>query len=52
MTGSHVGHDVKIGDRNTIANNCLLGGHVIIGTGTFLGGELYSISLFIWETFA
>ena len=38
MTGSHVGHDVKMGDRNTIANNCLLGGHVIIGTGTFLGG--------------
>ena len=38
MTGSHVGHDVKMGDRNIIANNCLLGGHVIVGTGTFLGG--------------
>ena len=38
MTGSHVGHDVSIGDRNIIANNCLLGGHVIIGNGTFLGG--------------
>jgi len=38
MTGSHVGHDVMMGDQNIIANNCLLGGHVIIGNGTFLGG--------------
>lgn len=38
MTGSHVGHDVKMGDRNIIANNCLLGGHVTIGNGSFLGG--------------
>jgi len=38
MVGSHVGHDSVIGDRNVIANACLLGGHVTVGNRAFLGG--------------
>ncbi len=38
MAGSHVGHDVTIGNQNVIANNCLLAGHVCIANHTFLGG--------------
>ena len=38
MTGSHLGHDVSIGNQNVIANNCLLAGHVSIENNTFLGG--------------
>ncbi len=38
MVGSHVGHDAVIGDRNIIANACLLGGHVTVGNRAFLGG--------------
>ena len=38
MAGTHLGHDVQMGDRNIVANNCLLAGHVIIGSATFLGG--------------
>ncbi|MFT5192914.1 MAG: UDP-N-acetylglucosamine acyltransferase [Verrucomicrobiales bacterium] len=38
MVGSHLGHDCKMGDDNTLANHCLLGGHVQMGNGGFLGG--------------
>jgi len=38
MTGCHVAHDCRIGDRVVIANAVLLGGHVHIGDRTFLGG--------------
>lgn len=38
MTGAHLGHDVILGDQNTIANNCLLAGHVEVGNCCFLGG--------------
>ena len=38
MAGSHVGHDVTIGNQNVIANNCLLGGHVRVENNSFLGG--------------
>jgi UDP-N-acetylglucosamine acyltransferase len=38
MVGSHLAHDVILGDRNILANACLLGGHVRMGNGTFVGG--------------
>lgn len=38
MAGTHLGHDVIMGTRNVIANNCLLGGYVEVGDGAFLGG--------------
>lgn len=38
MVGSHVGHDVRLGDNNILANNVLLAGHVEVGNGCFLGG--------------
>lgn len=38
MVGSHLGHNVKLGDRVIIANNCLLAGYVEIGDGAVLGG--------------
>jgi len=38
MVGAHIGHDSKIGDRNVLANNCLLAGHVEVGSNCFLGG--------------
>lgn len=38
MVGSHLGHDVKMGDRNILANAVLVAGHVHIGNGTFAGG--------------
>lgn len=38
MVGSHLGHDVVVGDANILANHCLLGGHVHLGSGAFLGG--------------
>jgi UDP-N-acetylglucosamine acyltransferase len=38
MAGVHLGHDVRAGDDNILANNCLIGGHVKIGNRTFLGG--------------
>ena len=31
MVGSHVGHDCKVGDGVTFANNVVLGGHVSVG---------------------
>jgi UDP-N-acetylglucosamine acyltransferase len=38
MTGCHVAHDCRIGDRVVVANAVLLGGHAQIGDRVFLGG--------------
>ncbi len=38
MAGAHVGHDAQVGDKNTMANNVLLAGHVQLGSHCFLGG--------------
>jgi UDP-N-acetylglucosamine acyltransferase len=38
MAGVHVGHDAQIGSRAILANNSLLGGHVKVEDGAFLGG--------------
>ncbi len=38
MAGAHVAHDCRVGDGVTMANNVLLGGHVEVGDGAFLGG--------------
>ena len=38
MAGSHLGHDVVLGNHITIANNALLGGHVEVGDRVFIGG--------------
>ena len=39
MVGSHVGHDCRVGDAVTFANNVVLGGHVSVGDNAFLGGH-------------
>jgi UDP-N-acetylglucosamine acyltransferase len=38
LTGAHIGHDARVGDGVTMANDSLLGGYVRIGDGAFLGG--------------
>jgi UDP-N-acetylglucosamine acyltransferase len=38
MAGSHLGHDVQLGNHVTIANNALLAGHVHVGDRAFIGG--------------
>jgi UDP-N-acetylglucosamine acyltransferase len=38
MVGSHVGHDCKVGNNVTFANNVLLGGHVSVGDHVVFGG--------------
>lgn len=38
MVGSHLGHNVRLGNKVIIANNCLLAGYVEIGDGAVLGG--------------
>ena len=38
MVGAHVGHNCEIGNNVIIANDCLLGGHVSVDDGAFLGG--------------
>ncbi|MEN0068427.1 MAG: acyl-ACP--UDP-N-acetylglucosamine O-acyltransferase [Myxococcota bacterium] len=38
MVGSHVGHDVVVGDEVTLANAVALGGHAEVGDGAFIGG--------------
>jgi UDP-N-acetylglucosamine acyltransferase len=38
MANSHVGHDSRLGDFVTLANNVMLAGHVVIGAHTFIGG--------------
>lgn len=38
MTGTHLAHNCKLGNRIIIANNCLLAGYVEIMDGAVLGG--------------
>jgi UDP-N-acetylglucosamine acyltransferase len=38
LAGAHIGHDARVGDGVTMANDSLLGGHVQVGDGAFLGG--------------
>ena len=38
LAGAHVGHDARVGSDVVMANDSLLGGHVQIGDGAFLGG--------------
>jgi len=38
MAGTHLAHDVHLGDNVVIANNALLAGHVEVGDGVFIGG--------------
>ncbi len=38
MVASHLGHNVLLGDKVIIANNCLLAGYVEVGDGAVLGG--------------
>lgn len=38
MAYSHVGHDSRIDDGVTLANNVMLAGHVQVGRSAFLGG--------------
>lgn len=38
MTGTHLAHDVVMGDDNVLANNVMLAGHVHVGNRVFLGG--------------
>ena len=38
MTGSHIGHDCKIGDRIVMANNAMIGGHAHIANDVTLAG--------------
>jgi UDP-N-acetylglucosamine acyltransferase len=39
MVGSHVGHDCKVGNDVTFANNVVLGGHVSVGDFVVFGGQ-------------
>jgi UDP-N-acetylglucosamine acyltransferase len=38
MGGSHLAHNVRLGDRVILANNALLGGYVIVEDRVFVGG--------------
>lgn len=38
MVGAHLAHDVVLGDKNILANACLLAGHITVGNNTFIGG--------------
>jgi len=38
MAGTHLAHDVRVGDHVTIANNALLGGHAQVADRVFIGG--------------
>ncbi len=38
LAGSHVGHNCEVGDRVTLINGVVLGGHASVGTGATLGG--------------
>jgi UDP-N-acetylglucosamine acyltransferase len=39
MVNSHVGHNVRLGDRVIVANGALLGGHVEVDDGVFISGN-------------
>lgn len=38
MCYAHVGHDCRVGDRVTLTNNVVLGGHVEVGDAVVMGG--------------
>ncbi len=38
MTGAHVGHDCRVGNRVVMANQAALGGHCVIGDNVIIGG--------------
>jgi UDP-N-acetylglucosamine acyltransferase len=38
LAGAHVAHDCVVGDRVTIVNHVLLGGHVVVGDYATIGG--------------
>ena len=38
MVGCHLAHDVRVGNKNVIANAALFAGHVHLGDHTFVGG--------------
>lgn len=40
MVGSHLGHDVLVGDNCVIANNVLIAGHVQLGNHVILSGAV------------
>ena len=40
MTGSHVGHNCRVGNDVILVNNVLLGGYVDVGDFAFLGGAV------------
>jgi UDP-N-acetylglucosamine acyltransferase len=39
MIGSHLGHDVRVGNGCTVVNNALIGGHVQLDDGCILSGH-------------
>jgi UDP-N-acetylglucosamine acyltransferase len=39
MIGSHLGHDVRVGNGCTVVNNALVGGHVRLDDGCILSGH-------------
>jgi UDP-N-acetylglucosamine acyltransferase len=39
MIGSHLGHDVSVGNGCTVVNNALVAGHVALGDGCILSGH-------------
>jgi UDP-N-acetylglucosamine acyltransferase len=39
MVGSHLGHDVRVGDGCTLVNNCLVAGHASLQDGCILSGH-------------
>ena len=39
MIGSHLGHDVQVGNDCTVVNNALVAGHVIAHDGCILSGQ-------------
>jgi UDP-N-acetylglucosamine acyltransferase len=39
MTGSHIGHDARVGNGCTIVNNALVGGHATLDDGCVLSGH-------------
>jgi len=38
MAGTHLGHDVTLGDQTILANNVMVAGHVHMGSRIFAGG--------------
>ncbi|MEM6365150.1 MAG: acyl-ACP--UDP-N-acetylglucosamine O-acyltransferase [Planctomycetota bacterium] len=38
MTGTHIGHDARVGSRIVMANNCMIAGHVYIDDDVTIAG--------------